>query len=89
VPDERVASVIVANLFQEVVWKIEAQRNVGANASAVTYGVIPTGFVQTIPKLGTAPRLEKNEDYYVRVEGQGWGAASFVYHGAGTHSVRN
>lgn len=89
VPDERVSSIIVTNIYREEVWKLEVADVAAPRVSTVTYGIVPKGFVQAVPKLGKPPRLERNEEYYVAVLGQGRGAAAFVYRGVGTHSVRN
>lgn len=46
---------------------------------SVTYGVVPPGFVQVVPKTGLAPTLEENVEYYVSATGGGRGIASFTY----------
>ena len=81
-PNDRITTVRVLNIFSEEVWKIEAPYG-GQGASSVTYGVVPKGFKQTVPKGGKAPALKINEDYRVSVKGGGGGSgvASFVYKG--------
>ena len=80
-PNDRITTVRVVNIFSEEMWKIEAPWG-GQGASSVTYGVVPKGFRQTVPKGRKAPALEINEDYRVWVDGgAGAGAASFVYQG--------
>ena len=48
--------------------------------SSVTYGVVPKGFKQIVPKGKKAPALKINEDYRVWADWVG-AAASFVYQG--------
>ena len=61
-------------------WRIiSADKN--TNASHVTYGVVPAGFVQTIPDYGPPLPLRKGVEYRVTARGDGIGHSSFVYLG--------
>jgi hypothetical protein len=76
--NDKVSTFVVRNFLSEELWKIEAARG-DKTASTVTYGVVPPGFVQTVPKHGGAPRLDNNVEYYVSADGWYRGSASFVY----------
>lgn len=52
--NDGITMVAVGNFFGEEIWKIEAPYG-GQGSSSVTYGVVPKGFVQTIPKGKKAP----------------------------------
>jgi len=75
--NDKITTVAVVKEGEEI-WKIEASSR---GVSTVTYGVVPSGFVQTIPKAKNVPLLEKNMKYYVRVDGWSWGGEYFVYLG--------
>jgi hypothetical protein len=90
VRDEKISSVVVTNPVREEMWKIDSQTGSGPVVSRIIYGVVPAGFVQSVPKVGIASRLERGQAYNVSVQGQGgWGAALFLYHSEGKHSTRN
>lgn len=57
------------------VWEIYAPVGVEA-ADTVLYGNPPPGFVQTTPRNGFAPLLERGTTYSVFVM---WGSTSFIY----------
>jgi len=78
-PNDRITRVRVVNIFSEEVWRIEAPYG-GQGVSSVTYGVVPKGFKQIVPKGKKAPALKINEDYRVWADWVG-AAASFVYQG--------
>jgi len=77
--NDKITTVVVLKDGQEM-WKIEASAD-RQGVSTVTYGIVPSGFVQTLPKVNSVPPLEKNEEYYVRVDGWYWGGEYFVYLG--------
>ncbi len=63
------------------IWRVYLPKGYPVS-SVVTYGVVPTGFVQDVPNAGPAPPLEPNRRYHVGVNGEGgMGATTFVYTG--------
>ena len=57
-------------------WQIMAKPSV-KGIQSVTYGIVPPGFVQVVPKTGLAPTLEENVEYYVSATGGGRGIATY------------
>ena len=72
-----ITQVVVLDGIGEEIWRIDAATGTHG-ASIITYGMVPTGFIQIIPKSGNPPKLQVGENYYVRATWPG-GAASFVY----------
>jgi hypothetical protein len=70
---------------KNILWKITAIRMRGKPVEvlgSITYGVTPNGYMQSVPKQGSAPALEDNKRYgYLFVTGDApLGAGYFEIH---------
>jgi hypothetical protein len=50
-------------------------------AGTITYGVVPRGFMQHVPRSGAPPELKKNGEYCVSSQGFMPGGTCFVFRG--------
>jgi hypothetical protein len=62
---------------KEIVWRIETSQEKNM-VPRMTYGVIPDGFSQIIPEVGSAPVLKSGRKYVVIGDGEGLGITPFV-----------
>ena len=67
-----------------VLWEIDAvnlsETPFGITPFGITYGVVPPGFRQVIPKSGSPPPLEPNIKYVYHFVGCGFGRGGFIIH---------
>ena len=63
-----------------VLWQIDSV-GISETPSGITYGVVPPGFRQVIPKSGSPPPLEPNNKYVYHVVGNcGFGHSVLIIH---------
>jgi len=62
-----------------VLWQIDSV-GISETPSRITYGVVPPGFRQVIPKSGSPPPLEPNIKYVYHFVGCGFGRGGFIIH---------
>jgi hypothetical protein len=63
-----------------VLWRIDSV-GIGETPSGITYGAVPPGFRQVIPKSGSPPPLEPNIKYVYHFVGScGFGRGGFIIH---------
>jgi hypothetical protein len=63
-----------------VLWQIDSV-GISETPSGITYGVVPPGFRQVIPKSGSPPPLEPNSKYVYHFVGNcGFGRGGFIIH---------
>jgi hypothetical protein len=63
-----------------VLWQIDSV-GISETPSGITYGVVPPGFKQVIPKSGSPPPLEPNNKYAYHFVGNcGFGRGGFIIH---------
>lgn len=79
-PHTETFSISVHLRGSDPLWQIVASDQ-EKGVAAVTYGVVPPGFQQIVPKSGRAPALEKNVEYFVSARGGGNGISKFTYQG--------
>ncbi len=80
VPHTETFNISVHLRGSDPLWQIVASDQ-KTGVATVTYGVVPPGFQQIVPKRGPAPALEKNVEYYVSARGGGNGISKFTYQG--------
>ncbi|HEY9431573.1 MAG TPA: hypothetical protein VI260_08945 [Blastocatellia bacterium] len=62
-----------------VLWQIDSV-GISETPSRITYGVVPPGFRQVIPKSGSPPLPEPNIKYVYHFVGCGFGRGGFIIH---------
>ena len=73
----KVGSLWIGN-SKSTIWEIK-NRSTSFGVTTITYGVVPEGFDQTIPKNGTAPTLKSGSEYEVLVGFGAGGTTRFIY----------
>jgi hypothetical protein len=62
-----------------VLWEIDSV-SISETPFGITYGVVPPGFRQVIPKSGSPPPLKPNIKYVYHFVGCGFGRGGFIIH---------
>ena len=77
-PHEDVHIIAIHLRGNSAFWQVMAKPGI-KGIQNLTYGTVPPGFVQVVPKIGLAPALEESVDYYVSATGGGRGISVFQY----------
>jgi hypothetical protein len=74
----KVMSVYVLKHPSQIVWKVEATRNIPVRDFSVTVGVVPDGFKQTIPAYPSKFSPNKGEEYIIEINCDFWPSADSI-----------